>query len=64
MQPDSERRFYMSMAKEFHYVNVDEMLEGMTSSQMTEWMAYSKLEAAEFKSSQNSKQMLRSQKGK
>lgn len=41
------RRFAMSMAKEMGWPNVDAMLETITSSQLTEWIAFSDLEKAD-----------------
>ena len=38
----------MSMAKEMGWPNVDAMLETITSSQLTEWIAFSNLEKAEL----------------
>ena len=56
---NGERRFCYSLAKELGYVNVDEMLRSITSKQLTEWQAFSKIEAAEMKSSSQSRQSLR-----
>lgn len=36
------------MAKEMRYINVDKMLEEITSEQYTEWLAYNALLKEEF----------------
>ena len=51
------RRFAMSMAKEMGWPNVDAMLERITSSQLTEWIAFSDLEKEDIDSEMKMQQV-------
>lgn len=48
MKGHPERRFYYSLARELGCANVDRMLAGITSYQISEWQAYSKLDKTEW----------------
>lgn len=58
------RRFAMSMAKEMGCPNVDWMLERITSSQLTEWIAFSNIEAAELDSKMKAQQVMNEARGR
>ncbi len=53
-----ETRFAFSLAKELGYVNPYKMLEDVPAKVLTMWQAFVKLEAAEMKSSSQSRQSL------
>lgn len=58
------RRFAMSMAKEMGCPNVDWMLERITSSQLTEWMAYSNIEEEEYDKREKAQQVMNKARGR
>ncbi len=59
-----ELRFAFSLAKELGYINPYKMLEEVPAMVLTQWQAFSKIEAAEMNSASQSRQSLQGLKGR